>query len=540
MREFRTPSSTVDDSSWDWLLEFITRPRIEKTLADFPLHTVHDSGIDSSEVEYTDERYSPDLVVRLTLAAMLQLEATDSAEAVSRFAKALCDKGVVGLALAALCCQLRKTRKACLALLGLFEYIVSSESARKLQTWKDRPQQLMLLRSVRYGCCIQSASADASSDTFLATSIPTFTAIYLARSSMILSQPSHPLYGPINRSLLSSESDAGAFQDLSRVPGFLVLFCSTSIDVEQLRYERGFALRLLRDGYITPKCFSALSQCRAPELLMAAVYTPPSYVSFHERLNEQLLIVDVFEKIIVVSVDEAKFSDFIGRVGFFSWLRCLLMGSELSMLQCYTAMLRLLSLTLSKNIQLSSSCIDLSQISGLANGILNRTITHVSTTASNNSTKAIQEIIGACCGALVSIDETISTADERFPDLGIDVGAAEDFVDVLVAVKPNDEAVYCALCRLLCHNRKSGETKAFTNNEKLCTKLLLNTLSNSSPLSAAGCRAVLGCVSVLLSEVECSDEETRQELLLCRRKCSKDEVARNHWLDCYSHFQKGS
>lgn len=545
MRNFR-PSPSQDHSSWDWLLDFITRPRIEKTLSDFPLRLNSFPDLKSVKVEYVDERYNPDFVIRLTLAAVQQLNRIKSEEIITLFAKALCDKGLLGLSLAALCCQSKTTRKACFALLGLFEDIICCESAKRLQSWKDRPQQLMLVRSVRYSCCIQLASTNTSTDTFLETSIAPFTAIYLARASLILSHPSHPLYEAINRSILSTEKDAGAFQDISRLPGFLVLFCSTSTDVEQLRFERVFALRLLRDGFVTKDSFSYLAKCRAPEILMASIYTPPPYPTFHERLNEHLLIVDIFEKILLFSVDDLKLRDFIGRVGFFSWLRCALMSRENYNHQYYAKLLRLLSSALSTRFDVIT---DFEQMTcGLANAVVEKTLEFVlSTRTGEVSTRAIHDVLTSCCVALVSIEGTISSEKRASLDYGqgIDVKTTAHFIDALLNFNIADEAIYTVLCSLPFHNNQSGfwekaeavQDGVREGHAKLCKTLLSSMLCNSDSPGVIMCRAVLRRVSDLLDLVECSQEsEIRQKLLSVRRKCTKDEEARSSWCACFSQF----
>jgi Nucleolar pre-ribosomal-associated protein 1 len=108
---------------------------------------------------------------------------------------------------------------------------VDSQEAHQIASWRERPQIAMVLGAVQRSLVVRYAedvNGKGKSTNFQVPELPGFSAIFLARASLVLSRPSDPLFLAMNRSFLRTEVDGGGFQDLTRLPAFMSLFCSSS------------------------------------------------------------------------------------------------------------------------------------------------------------------------------------------------------------------------------------------------------------------------------------------------------------------------
>lgn len=274
---------------------------------------------------------------------------------------------------------------------------------------------------------------------------------------------------------------------------------------------------------------------------MASVYTSPPYVSLHERLNEQLLIVDVFGKILNCLQNKETYSDFIGRMGFLSWLRCVLCRDATWFPQSYAALLHLFSLTLHKSHDLDLG--DFNDISfmalGMAPKIMESTLA-LALASDNAALKAKKSVLIACSEGLVAIGQTMQDSYKHMVHSfeGFAVRTVTQFIERLVELEVADKFVLAAVCDLPFQINLNIEPDGDNGDLlKFCARLLLVTCStsNAKEPSDAVYYAVMTRVCVLLGLVNRPhDPEILLALISCRKQCSREEGTRKKWFECFS------
>jgi hypothetical protein len=235
--------------------------------------------------------------------------------------KILIEKGVAALCLASLASACETIRGLSISILGIFLKACSTDEARTMSSWRERPQIAMLLHAVQRAYVLERAKQPYGMEEVNIPRLPSLVSTFLARSSLSISRPDDSLYVPLNRFYLKSEADHGAFQDMSRLPSFISLFCSASDDPVQSRKERIWALQLIRDGFLDSSCYRLVSSCHAPELLLSS-FENVRLSSFSDEMKstELVLLLDAI-KIFLDRGGSSAASHLIGRIGLLSWLR---------------------------------------------------------------------------------------------------------------------------------------------------------------------------------------------------------------------------
>ena len=236
------------------------------------------------------------------------------------------EKGAIALAISALSCTCPTLRKISVAIIGNFTAALNRQEAKNSASWHYRPQIGMLLQSIQRSLVLrlcEDTTKNLTESIDEVPQLPGFSAIFLARASIILSHPADPIYAAINRAFLRSDDDAGGFQDLTRLPVFVALFCS-SVDVpDQLNAERRFALNLVKDGFFEASNYKLLTQCHCPELVLTSIDFASVRSSFGFGDDLQILF-GTLTKIITAGADRAA-SHLINRLGLLAWARAFLL-----------------------------------------------------------------------------------------------------------------------------------------------------------------------------------------------------------------------
>jgi len=318
-----------------------------------------------------DIRYSPGFVLPLMLAALeanlphedeketpTSLEDNDedddpdyreetnpdqvaSRRAYGNFCRRLADKGGIALAIASLSSRCPSIRKVAVAICGFFLKALQMPEAQGLKSWRERPQQEMILNSIQRGLAVRRAiqmqkqddqddgielGGMTSTQRFNIPMLPAVSAVFLAKAMLILSQPRIDMYGQINRFFLRLSDYHGAFQDCFGLPAFLLLYCSSSDELSRCWTERNWALQTLKDGAVDEYCYRIISQHHVPELIMSSF---DSLIDNPESQSEVYLTIEVLESLLQ-SGGARSLNHLINRQGFLSWLHGILNWREVS------------------------------------------------------------------------------------------------------------------------------------------------------------------------------------------------------------------
>lgn len=348
-------------NSWEWLPESIEMSRVYATIENFPvddtalpkccldneaLYSEPDGEGNLEKQRNENRRYSPGFLLPLILASLddegaiapsnnWRAQSLHNSVAARRqgplFLQRLYEKGAIALAVCALSSSCPLLRKISVAIIGLFTTALNREEARKSVSWHYRPQIEMLLHSIQRSLVLRLSDENKNNSHESIEEVPQlpgFSAVFLARASLILFHPADPLYQAINRAFLRSEEDAGGFQDLTRLPVFVALFCSSADTPDQLSAERRFALNLVKDGFTDPNNYKLLMQCHCPELILTSIDFALVRSSFGFDDDLQTLFVTL-TKIITYGADRAA-SHLLSRLGLVSWARAFLFGNYIS------------------------------------------------------------------------------------------------------------------------------------------------------------------------------------------------------------------
>ena len=272
-----------------------------------------------------DLRYDPSFVIPLIVVALESLVPEEHDEANSeqsadfaQLAQRLCDKGGLSLCLASLCSACPSLRKLAFSGLCLFLQAFDSEAAKDLTSWRERPQLKMLLNSVQLGFVLRKAMLASKGLSSEIPKLPSLSAIFLAKALLILTKPGDIMYSAMNKYFLKLNQGHGAYNDMTRLPAFMALFCSASD--EHPERERQWVLQCLRDSFLGG--YHMVASCHAPELLLTTLG--------RTRLDdvERLLILQVLTRLLQFG-DKPATHHLLGRVGLLSWLHAFLVSQPL-------------------------------------------------------------------------------------------------------------------------------------------------------------------------------------------------------------------
>eukprot|EP00978_Attheya_sp_CCMP212_P014782 scaffold37822_cov55-Attheya_sp.AAC.3 len=242
----------------------------------------------------------------------------------------LIDKGALALALAGLSSKCPTLRQMSVSILGLILQALHTQEAYNLSTWRERPQLAMLVDSIQRGLTIRRAmqvqrKAPDDSKDMMIPMMPAVSAVFLARSSLILAKPDDSMFASMNRFYLRLEDYHGAYRDCFRLPVFMSLFCSSSEAPGQARRERLWALQLLSDGTVDSYCYKVAARCHASELLLTFFDTSITRGDTGGDDIERGLILDVLIRMLHFGSSVAPLH-LVSRVGLLSWIHSLVEG----------------------------------------------------------------------------------------------------------------------------------------------------------------------------------------------------------------------
>ena len=326
-----------------------------------------------------DPRYSPGFILPLVLGALeanlpvekdvdsmesqgveemeVDKDSDDESEedlaqrqAFSTIARRLCDRGCISLAIASLSSRCPLVRKVAVAICGLFLRALQMKESQEMKSWRERPQQEMIMASLQRGLAVRRAmqikkieeadtgvelgSTNASKQRFNVTMLPALSAVFLAKALLIVSRPSDDMYGAMNKYFLRLNDYHGAFQDCFGLPAFLSLYCSSSDDLTRCRTERNWALLALKDGAVDEFCYRIISQHHVPELIMS------SFDSLCDQLggrSELSLTIDVIQ-CLIQSGGSRSATHLIKRLGLLSWLHGVISWRNISSVLPYATL----------------------------------------------------------------------------------------------------------------------------------------------------------------------------------------------------------
>ena len=78
-------------------------------------------------------------------------------QAFSTIARKLCDRGCISLAIASLSSRCPLMRKVAVAICGLFLRALQMKESHEMKSWRERPQQEMIMASLQRGLTVRRA-----------------------------------------------------------------------------------------------------------------------------------------------------------------------------------------------------------------------------------------------------------------------------------------------------------------------------------------------------------------------------------------------
>lgn len=570
--------SAVDFSvEWDWLVDSIDLHRVYATLECFPVNdqlVLKSDQIDEADFLPTEENeskpYSPGFLLPLVLKALADDQEDRKAASESEaggavswkgkvsgliLAQRLCEKGVLALAFVSLCSNDISLRRTAVSVICSLLENVGSDDALGNPYWRDRPQLAMVLNAVQRSLVIRhirdsdKSKGSERQTNFTVPKLPGFSAVFLARASLAVYRPTDPMFVAVNRAFLRGESDFGAFQDLSRVPVFVSMFCSASSDPEQLKMERRFALQLVMDGMTEEADYRLLMACHCPELLLSSLGRICTFNST-ERDDESCVILKTLTKLIQNGGVQAV-SHIVDRMGLLSWLRSLLCEVNIAKhgpsQSARVEILLLLAQVVRRAIAILPTKELVAATSGMAQSVLSMTFDPLdvsSDSVGRYSYKSHNQLIKQAC-AVLSLLQTVllknnsARSRECFQPDGFLVETASQFLSTVTAAE-EVEAVVCAFCILPINDRAidGSHVELFWMKILSVTSEILPTLRRLTKV------AVLHRFCVMLNQDWTTDMKNRRKLLdlflTFWTSCALDSELRDAWYQCADQIVSSS
>ena len=349
--------------------------------------------------------------------------------AFSMMARRLCDRGCISLAIASLSSRCPSVRKIAVAICGLFLKALQLQESHGMKSWRERPQQEMIMASLQRGLAVRRAMqikrreegnkmevelgpvTNTLKQRYNVPMLPAVSAVFLAKALLIVSKPSDDMYGAMNKYFLRLNDYHGAFQDCFGLPAFLSLYCSSSDDLARCRTERNWALLSLKDSVVDDFCYRIISQHHVPELILTSF---GSACDLPGGKSELSLTIDVIQ-CLLESGGSRSASHLIKRLGLLSWLHGVISWRSISSVLPYVSLkckfLNLITTAVesyreeySNDTKDENEAVFLEDIP-LANAIiricLERSDTEINN--SNASSKEAEAILAATCEALWAI-----------------------------------------------------------------------------------------------------------------------------------------
>lgn len=391
--------------------------------------------------------------------------------AFSMMARRLCDRGCISLAIASLSSRCPSVRKIAVAICGLFLKALQLQESHGMKSWRERPQQEMIMASLQRGLAVRRAMqirrreegnkmevelgpvTTGLKQRYNVPMLPAVSAIFLAKALLIVSKPSDDMYGAMNKYFLRLNDYHGAFQDCFGLPAFLSLYCSSSDDLARCRTERNWALLSLKDSVVDDFCYRIISQHHVPELILTSF---GSACDLPGGKNELSLTIDVIQ-CLLESGGSRSASHLIKRLGLLSWLHGVISWRSISSVLPYVSLkckfLKLITTavesyceeySISNDTKNENKAVFLEDIP-LANAIiricLERSDTEINN--SNASSKEAQAILAATCEALWAI--FVASNKRAQPRQRAGLTALRHMVDLLMKCVHSEELFAMAL-----------------------------------------------------------------------------------------------
>lgn len=549
---------------WDWLVDSIDLRRVYATLDNFPVNDQYelkpDQGVERFCTGPSEENeispYSPGFVLPLVLQALeddneyrrwmaksesrrtVPLKCTLSGFVLTQ---RLCEKGALALALVSLCSHDASIRKLSTSILWALLKSIGSNDAHQNPFWRDRSQLAMMINAVQRSLVVKHASDNAvkrQSSTIIVPKLPGFATVFLARASLVLSRPNDPMFVAINRAFLHTESDFGAFQDLTRIPVFVSLYCSSSTDPEQLKVERKFSLDLVRAG-LTEGDYKLLMACHCPDLLLTS-FEWTSARSSHQQDDESCLILKTLSKLVGFGGDQGA-SHLLDRMGLLSWLRSIMCDGNRTTLNLSRSAWTEMLILLVQVIRRSSSLLPASELmaatSGMAQAVLsmaNDVSTCSPTSDGMIAYRTNSLFIQEACEVLLLLKVAfLGSEDDLTQECnqsdGYEVESACQFLSEIVTAKEIESAL-CSLCTL----PMSQKTVNSSHVQAFCMKILTLVSSDTVPeVHSPTMVAVLRRVGVLSSRMNNTENIQNFIDLIMSLWCScANAESREAWYHC--------
>lgn len=216
-------------------------------------------------------------------------------------------------------------RKIAASVMYRFIQALQMEEVHGITTWKARSQINMVVCSLQRGLMVSRArrlsnKTENGEEKLHIPMLPAVSALFLARSLMILPRPAENMYGAINKFYLRLDKNGGAYADCFSLPGFMTLFGSVQEDNDLVRRERIWILHLLKDGTLDSYCYKVAAGRHAPELLLSFV---DAMCSRDPQDIDEYECSLLFETISVL-IDRGGTSSFFHyfvAVGLLSWIQ---------------------------------------------------------------------------------------------------------------------------------------------------------------------------------------------------------------------------
>lgn len=471
-----------------------------------------------------DQRYSPGFLLPLILGALEGDSMSDSVH----MAHGLVEKGCLALSLVSLSSHCNAVRKYAIAILGRFIRIVQSTEAQQVAAWRQRPQMDLLLTSVQRALVIMRA-ADKEGVSQIPR-ISGFAAVFLGRSSFVLTRPGDDMFPSINRLLLQTEAEHGAFQDLRKLPAFVSLFCSSSDEPLVASKQRCWALKIVRDGFSGDDGYRALVSCHALELILSSIET--SRMTCGDWEEEASVLLSTLARIVSVGGDKCA-SHLFGRLGLLYWYRSILTGRSTNelfpSLACCLAFLEVVisSVSLAKRTLTTNELVVACR--GLGEPLL-RLFLLVASEADSQDLGFTSLSVSACrllslLGQEAGEDGTMQSCD------GLSIRSSWQFLSSIKV----DSAAKCDAVIGLCRYPLCPEDLDTESTIAFC-KTALHSLVESDA-NVEGMKVILNRVAFLALTSMDPDPSLQAALLKVRHRCSIAMETEAAWQGCLDAVQ---
>lgn len=542
-----------------------------------------------------DLRYSPAFVLPLLLGFldyylpgkdnhlclsegnMTETQITTQDHTFAKMTLRLCDNGGLALALASLSCKCPLLRQIAVAVLLLMIKALTSQEAKMIREWKHRPQVLMLLESVHKGLCLRrrrqaNVQRTNGSSRWIVPMFSTVSAIFLARASIVLCNPSDPMYRAINSYFLRLVLNQGAFKDSgNRIPAFISLYCSTDDSGGHAKRERHWMLFLIRDAVKDRNSFKATIKCHATSLLMGAIDTLGISLPGTIDDTERVAVIQALESM-VRHGGELSASHFLCHMGLLSWLHGFLVSRDhnkfLPSLKSRLAFLSLISTAL-KVVQRIKGCKrnnprdTVIEITSLSGSVLELVVITMNQISSGQASLRRDSKTEQCFFALIPIcywdmylilvnEPNFNGAEKCWSNRGISLSSATAVLSKLKEHFEGDKSEEAGECYYE-HDQPGRLAKlawslAFLpfrvepvpRIKELCLMTISIEVQNSKTLRCSSLTCILQRIATYaLTEFGragapsiIGDTEILHSVLICRKFCVGNKASMNAWEKC--------